>query len=194
VARRRRLLTGEFVSFSAVRLNPKPARDRRIPFVLGGNSDAALRRAAAWGDGWYGFNLPDVAAVCERVATLQRLCREASRSVTDPARGRGSRGARSRERRRWQRPGWTSSSSSTARPRTQAWSRNGWAGWASRGASRHIAPLIAGNGDDVRRRCTMRRALATALLAVTAESAPPLVSDRRPEVTVKPGSGTPKLI
>ncbi len=75
--------TGEFVSFSAVRLNPKPARDRRIPFVLGGNSDAALRRAAAWGDGWYGFNLPDVAAVCERVATLQRLCHEAGRSVSD---------------------------------------------------------------------------------------------------------------
>jgi hypothetical protein len=40
----------------------------------------------------------------------------------------------------------------------------------------------------------MRRALATALLAVTAESAPPLVSDRRPKVTVKPGSGTPKRI
>ena len=66
--------TGEFVSFSAVRVNPKPARDRLIPFVLGGNSDAALRRAAAWGDGWYGFNLADVAAVSERLAVLVALC------------------------------------------------------------------------------------------------------------------------
>ncbi len=38
---------GEFVNFDAVRVNPKPVRDRRIPIVLGGNSDAALRRVAA---------------------------------------------------------------------------------------------------------------------------------------------------
>ena len=33
---------GEFVRFDAVRVNPKPVRDRQIPVVLGGNSDAAL--------------------------------------------------------------------------------------------------------------------------------------------------------
>jgi probable F420-dependent oxidoreductase len=70
---------GEFVSFESVRVNPKPVRDRRIPIVLGGNSDAALRRAAAWGDGWYGFNVDDVPAAAERIATLQALCREADR-------------------------------------------------------------------------------------------------------------------
>ena len=48
---------GEFVHFDAVRVNPKPVHDRRIPIVVGGNSDAALRRVATWGDGWYGFNL-----------------------------------------------------------------------------------------------------------------------------------------
>ena len=53
---------GEFVSFESVRVNPEPVRDRRIPVVLGGNSDAALRRAAAWGDGWYGFNLAGLEA------------------------------------------------------------------------------------------------------------------------------------
>ena len=62
---------GEFVHFNAVRVNPKPVRDRRIPIVIGGNSDAALRRVAAWGDGWYGFNLDDVDAVAERVAFLR---------------------------------------------------------------------------------------------------------------------------
>ena len=43
-----------------MRVNPKPVHDRRIPIVLGGNSDAALRRVAAWRDGWYGFNLESV--------------------------------------------------------------------------------------------------------------------------------------
>ncbi|OBA74391.1 LLM class F420-dependent oxidoreductase [Mycobacterium sp. 1554424.7] len=68
---------GEFVRFDAIRVNPKPLR--RIPIVLGGNSDAALRRVAAWGDGWYGFNLDGPAAVRARVYRLERLCAEAGR-------------------------------------------------------------------------------------------------------------------
>ncbi|SDC60100.1 LLM class F420-dependent oxidoreductase [Rhodococcus tukisamuensis] len=70
---------GEFVGFDAVRVNPKPARDRRIPVVLGGNSDAALRRVADWGDGWYGFNLHGVDEAAERIGVLRGLCREAGR-------------------------------------------------------------------------------------------------------------------
>lgn len=70
---------GEFVGFEAIRVNPKPARDRRIPVVVGGNSDAALRRAVAWGDGWYGFNLDGVTAVRERIDRLGRLCAESGR-------------------------------------------------------------------------------------------------------------------
>src|SRR5215472_3913630 len=61
--------TGEFTKFESVRVNPKPVRDRRIPVVLGGNSDASLSRVAAFGDGWYGFNVP-ATAVAERVAVL----------------------------------------------------------------------------------------------------------------------------
>jgi probable F420-dependent oxidoreductase len=72
---------GEFVAFDSVRVNPKPLRDRRIPIVLGGNSDAALRRAAAWGDGWYGFNVDDVPAAAERIATLRTLCQDAGRDA-----------------------------------------------------------------------------------------------------------------
>jgi probable F420-dependent oxidoreductase len=71
--------TGEFVQFDRVRLNPKPVRDSRIPIVVGGNSDAALRRVVSWGDGWYGYNLPDVAAIAERVALIGRLCGESER-------------------------------------------------------------------------------------------------------------------
>src|SRR6476469_2535266 len=73
---------GEFVRFEAVRVNPKPVHDRRIPVVLGGNSDAALKRVATWGDGWYGFNLESVDAVADRVEFLHGLCREQGR---DPA-------------------------------------------------------------------------------------------------------------
>ena len=70
---------GTFVDFDSIRVNPKPVRDRRIPVVVGGNSDPALRRAAVWGDGWYGFNLDGVAAVRECVAKLDELCAESGR-------------------------------------------------------------------------------------------------------------------
>ncbi|MEZ0049098.1 putative F420-dependent oxidoreductase [Mycobacterium sp. MAA66] len=70
---------GTFVGFDAIRVNPKPVRDRRIPIVVGGNSDAALRRVAAWADGWYAFNLDGVAQVRERLGRLDRLCADASR-------------------------------------------------------------------------------------------------------------------
>jgi len=73
---------GEFVGFDAIRVNPKPVHGRRIPIVLGGNSDAALRRVAAFGDGWYGFNLP-AAAVAERLATLAGYCRDRGRELTE---------------------------------------------------------------------------------------------------------------
>ena len=74
--------SGEFTRFESVRVNPKPVRGRRIPVVLGGNSDAALGRVAAFGDGWYGFNLP-AAAVAERVAALAGQCRQHGRSLRE---------------------------------------------------------------------------------------------------------------
>jgi probable F420-dependent oxidoreductase len=70
---------GEFVRFDSVRVNPKPVTGRRIPIVLGGNSDAALRRVVAWGDGWYGFNLDGVPEVAERIDLLNRLCIDSGR-------------------------------------------------------------------------------------------------------------------
>ena len=72
---------GEFAGFDAIRVNPKPVHGRRIPVVLGGNSDAALRRVAAFGDGWYGFNLP-AAAVAERLGALAGYCRDRGREPT----------------------------------------------------------------------------------------------------------------
>jgi len=70
---------GEFVTFDSIRVNPKPVRNNVIPVMLGGNSDAALRRVVSWGDGWYGFNLDGPGAVQERMTALQRLCDEEGR-------------------------------------------------------------------------------------------------------------------
>jgi probable F420-dependent oxidoreductase len=74
--------SGEFTRFESVRVNPKPARGGRIPVVVGGNSDAALGRVAAFGDGWYGFNLP-ASAVAGRVAALAEQCQRRGRSLRE---------------------------------------------------------------------------------------------------------------
>jgi probable F420-dependent oxidoreductase len=73
---------GEFVDFESIRVNPKPIRGR-IPIVVGGNSDAALRRVAAWGDGWYGFYLRDVADVIATTTRLEAFCHDAGRDRSD---------------------------------------------------------------------------------------------------------------
>jgi probable F420-dependent oxidoreductase len=75
---------GEFTRFESVRVNPKPVRDRSVPIVIGGNSDASLSRVAAIGDGWYGFNLP-AARVAERVAALAEQCERRGRSLRELA-------------------------------------------------------------------------------------------------------------
>ncbi|MGH3273548.1 MAG: LLM class F420-dependent oxidoreductase [Streptosporangiaceae bacterium] len=73
---------GEFISFEAVRVYPKPLRGRRIPVIAGGNSDAALRRVAAFADGWYGFNLT-MSAATERIAALAGHCQSHGRHLSE---------------------------------------------------------------------------------------------------------------
>lgn len=46
---------GEFFSFDAVAFEPKPAQQPRPPILVGGESPAALRRAATACDGWIGM-------------------------------------------------------------------------------------------------------------------------------------------
>jgi probable F420-dependent oxidoreductase len=74
--------SGEFTRFESVRVNPKPVRGRRIPIVLGGNSDASLARVATFADGWYGFNLP-VSAIRGRLAVLAEQCGLRNRNPRD---------------------------------------------------------------------------------------------------------------
>ncbi|MGW0415987.1 LLM class F420-dependent oxidoreductase [Streptomyces collinus] len=73
---------GEFTRFDAIRVNPKPLRGGRLPVVVGGNSDTALRRAAGHADGWYGFNVP-AAQVRSRVGVLAEECARRGRAVEE---------------------------------------------------------------------------------------------------------------
>jgi probable F420-dependent oxidoreductase len=72
----------EFVRFHEIRVNPKPVQES-LPVIVGGNADSARRRVAAWGDGWYGFNLDGVAEVAERLETLRTICTEAGRDADE---------------------------------------------------------------------------------------------------------------
>ena len=48
---------GEFVNFTGVLSYPKPVSATGIPVWFGGESNAALRRVAEYGDGWVGFKV-----------------------------------------------------------------------------------------------------------------------------------------
>jgi probable F420-dependent oxidoreductase len=60
---------GKHVSLAECRMDPKPVQKPHIPIFVGGHSAAAMKRAARFGAGWYGFALsPDAAQ-----AALKRL-------------------------------------------------------------------------------------------------------------------------
>lgn len=46
---------GQYVNFENAVMLPPPVTQGGPPFLIGGDSDAALRRAARLGDGWYGW-------------------------------------------------------------------------------------------------------------------------------------------
>ena len=48
---------GEHVDFTDAVSYPKPRQSPGPPIHIGGESDAALRRVARYGDGWYGWNM-----------------------------------------------------------------------------------------------------------------------------------------
>jgi alkanesulfonate monooxygenase SsuD/methylene tetrahydromethanopterin reductase-like flavin-dependent oxidoreductase (luciferase family) len=63
---------GRFFEFGPLKFEPKPIQKPHPPILLGGESDAALRRAAALGDGWYGVAHDPVSAR-KRVEELRAL-------------------------------------------------------------------------------------------------------------------------
>ena len=61
---------GRFFSFGDLDARPRPVQKPHPPIVIGGLSAPALRRAARYGNGWYGFAL-DHAATGAAVAGLR---------------------------------------------------------------------------------------------------------------------------
>ena len=70
--------SGEFFRFDPVHFEPKPVQKPHPPIHVGGESDAALRRAARAGDGWIGIE-PELETVSRAIARLGELRREAGR-------------------------------------------------------------------------------------------------------------------
>ncbi len=70
---------GEFYDFGPVAFEPKPVRRPWPPLHCGGESDAALRRAARDCDGWFGLQHTPASAA-GRVERLRALRAEADRS------------------------------------------------------------------------------------------------------------------
>ena len=70
---------GEFVKFENVRSFPKPVCGPKVPVLVGGESDAALKRAASYGTGWFGLGLtPEEVGV--KVKQLHQFARASNRN------------------------------------------------------------------------------------------------------------------
>lgn len=70
---------GQFTRISGVQSNPRPVQKPHPPFVIGGMSPPAYRRAVAQGNGWYGF-FQDL----EATKTALEGLREAAKRVERP--------------------------------------------------------------------------------------------------------------
>jgi probable F420-dependent oxidoreductase len=71
---------GEFFRFDAVAFEPKPVQHPWPPILVGGESQAALRRAARSGDGWIGMGHTFESAA-KQIDRLQELRREQERET-----------------------------------------------------------------------------------------------------------------
>ena len=81
---------GRFYSHVEAGFGPQPPQPgNTIPIIVGGHGDAALRRAARWGDGWAVSAAGDKlaadaeSAIRERIDTLGRFCEEEGRKLDD---------------------------------------------------------------------------------------------------------------
>jgi probable F420-dependent oxidoreductase len=72
----------EYYELPACRMYPKPVQTPHPPLHFGGESDAALRRVADLGQGWYGFNRTPAEAR-EGIDRLERLLARRGRTLSD---------------------------------------------------------------------------------------------------------------
>jgi probable F420-dependent oxidoreductase len=76
--------SGAFWQFDSVMFEPKPAQRGGPPVLVGGESEAALRRAARLGDGWIGLahTRESAAPLLRRLAELRRQTDASERPFT----------------------------------------------------------------------------------------------------------------
>jgi probable F420-dependent oxidoreductase len=73
---------GEFVNFTGVLSYPKPVGAQGVPVWFGGESAAALRRVAEYGDGWLGFKVSPAEAAL-KIRRIEELLRANGRQRSD---------------------------------------------------------------------------------------------------------------
>lgn len=73
---------GEFVDWSGFKMLPRPAQEPGVPIVIGGTTDAAIRRVVARGDGWYVIH-KDLDDFEHNIARLRAECDRQGRDVAE---------------------------------------------------------------------------------------------------------------
>lgn len=79
---RRPSFEGRYYRVRDIGFEPKPLQHPHPPILVGGESDAALRRAARLGDGWYG-HYQDPATLAEKLGRLRSLRQAGPRADTE---------------------------------------------------------------------------------------------------------------
>jgi len=73
---------GRYHSFSGMKFSPKPRQQPHIPFLIGGISRAAIRRAVRLGNGWHPTALPPE-ELSEGIRYLGERAQAAGRAVSE---------------------------------------------------------------------------------------------------------------
>lgn len=73
---------GEFYDLAPCRMDPKPVQKPHIPIIVGGHSNAGFRRAAKYGNGWYGFQI-DLDATAKVILQLDAALTKEGRNRDD---------------------------------------------------------------------------------------------------------------
>ena len=97
---------GEFFSFEGALFVPKCVQDPWPPILVGGESGAALRRAAKHGDGWIGMS-HDFESAARQIARVRELLAAEGRDDTGFQLCLGGRVASLDDARRWEDLGVT---------------------------------------------------------------------------------------
>jgi probable F420-dependent oxidoreductase len=74
---------GQYVNFHRVECRPWPVR-RSIPLIVGGSSEAAIRRAGQRGDGYFPFVFPGEDPLVQLPYLIDRVRAETMRAGRDP--------------------------------------------------------------------------------------------------------------